>query len=69
MFAVLVWIVTGVILLSLVGMGVLALAADNPPTEMQKEYSAMLKMGFQMGLGAIVGLLGGRAAVPDTKGK
>jgi hypothetical protein len=66
-YGVLVWIVTAVLLVSIAGMGVMALWAANPQTEAQKEFSASMKIGFQMSLGALIGLLGGRAARPDPE--
>lgn len=64
-YGVLVWIVTGVLLLSVLGMGSMALWGSNPQTEAQKDFTSSMKIGFQMSLGAVIGLLGGRAARPD----
>jgi hypothetical protein len=68
-FAVLVWIVTGVCFLSLLGIFGLALAASDPLSKAQEVALETSKYAFTTTLGAIVGLLGGRASRPDYLGE
>lgn len=65
LFKILLWIIVSVLFASLIGMGVLAFFAPSPQTDFQKQFAGMCDTGFKMTLGAIVGLLGGRAARPD----
>jgi hypothetical protein len=66
LFKVLLWIIVGVLFASLLGMGLLAFLASKEQTEFQRQFASMCDTGFiKMTLGAIVGLLGGRAARPD----
>jgi hypothetical protein len=61
----LVWIVTGVLLLCAVGMGVVSSLAGPCPSELQRDLAGSLKIGFQMSLGALLGLLGSRTSGGD----
>lgn len=65
MFVLLVGIVTGAFAFSLICLGLLALFAKEPPTEMQKRFSEVCVYISMVTIGALVGLLGGRAAAPD----
>ena len=65
LFKVLICIVFGVLCASMVGMAMLAFFASKEQTDFQRQFAAMCDTGFNMTLGAIVGLLGGRAATPD----
>ena len=65
LFKILLWIIDAVLFASLLGMGILAFFASDPQTDFQRQFAAMCDTGFKMTLGAIVGLLGGRAARPD----
>ena len=65
MFVLLILIVTGAFVFSLIGLALLALFAHEPPTEMQKQFSDVCKYTAMVTIGALVGLLGGRAAAPD----
>jgi hypothetical protein len=60
-FKLLIRIVTGVLVASLIGMAALAFLGHQPATDLEKELSSLCRMGFQMTLGAIIGLLGGKA--------
>jgi hypothetical protein len=65
LFKLLLWIIVGVLFASLIGMGLLAFFAPQGQTDFQRQFAAMCDTGFKMTLGAIVGLVGGRAARPD----
>ena len=52
-------------LLSLVGLGLLALFGKDPPTALQTKFADACDFTLKVTLGALVGLLGGRAATPD----
>jgi hypothetical protein len=65
MFVLLILIVTGAFAFSLVSLGVLAIFAKEPPTEMQKRFGEVCVYIAMVTIGALVGLLGGRAAAPD----
>lgn len=65
MFAGLILIVTAAFLLSLVGLGLLALFGKEPPTTMQTKFADACDFTLKVTLGVLVGLLGGRAAAPD----
>ena len=66
-FKLLVRIVTFTLFASLIGAGVVTFTAHNPATDMEREFSSLCRMGFQMCLGALIGLLGGRAGSADSK--
>jgi hypothetical protein len=68
-FAALVWIVTAVCFLSLIGIFCLALVASDPLSKAQEVALETTKYAFTTTLGAIVGLLGGRASRPDYLGE
>jgi hypothetical protein len=68
-FAVLVWIITSICFLSLVGIFCLALAAPDPLSKAQEVALETSKYAFTTTLGAIVGLLGGRASTPNYVGE
>jgi hypothetical protein len=65
MFVLLILIVTGAFVFSLVGLALLAILAHEPPTEMQKRFGEVCVYIAMVTIGALVGLLGGRAAAPD----
>lgn len=65
LFSVLLWIIVAILFASLLGMGLLAFFAPEQQTDFQRQFAAMCDTGFKMTLGAIVGLVGGRAARPD----
>ena len=65
MFALLICIVTGAFALSLLGLALLALISKDPATEMQKQFADVCRYVCMIAIGALVGLLGGRAAAPD----
>lgn len=65
LFKLLLWIVVGVLFASLIGMGLLAFYGSETPTDFQRQFASMCDTAFKMTLGAVVGLLGGRAARPD----
>lgn len=65
MFAALIVIVTSFAFLALICLGVLALVSKDPPTTMQTRMAEVCDFIIKVSLGALVGLLGGRAAAPD----
>ena len=65
MFTLLILIVTFAFVFSLLGLGALAMFAKEPPTEMQKKFADVCVYIAMVTIGALVGLLGGRAAAPD----
>ncbi|MFO0796505.1 MAG: hypothetical protein U0804_03450 [Gemmataceae bacterium] len=65
LFAGLVLIVTVAFMLSLVGLALLALFGKEPPTTLQSKFADACDFILKVTLGALVGLLGGRAAAPD----
>lgn len=65
MFVLLILIVTGSFAFSLIGLALLAILAREPPTEMQKRFGEVCVYIAMVTIGALVGLLGGRAAAPD----
>jgi hypothetical protein len=65
LFASLILIVTVAFLLSLVGLGLLAAFGKDPPTALQTKFGDACDFTLKVTLGALVGLLGGRAAAPD----
>ena len=65
LFAGLILIVTAAFLMSLVGLGVLAAFGKDPPTALQTKFADACDFTLKVTLGALVGLLGGRAASPD----
>lgn len=65
MFAGLILIVTAAFAVSLLGLGVLALFGKDPPTAHQSKFADACDFTLKVTLGALVGLLGGRAAAPD----
>ena len=54
------WVFAGVLAFCLIAILVLAMTADNPSTEVQKEAVSMFKEGFKLLLATFVGLLGGK---------
>ena len=64
-FAGLILIVAGAFLLSLIGLGLLALLGKEPATTLQTKFADACDFTLKVTLGALVGLLGGRAAAPD----
>ncbi|MBY0458972.1 MAG: hypothetical protein K2V38_16670 [Gemmataceae bacterium] len=65
LFAGLILIVTLAFLLSLIGLGLLAILGKEPPTALQTKFADACDFTLKVTLGALVGLLGGRAAAPD----
>lgn len=65
LFTLLILIVTGAFLLSLIGLGLLASFGKDPPTALQTKFADACDFTLKVTLGALVGLLGGRAAAPD----
>lgn len=65
LFAALIMIVTAAFLLSLLGLGLLAMFGKDPPTTLQNKFADACDFTLKVTLGALVGLLGGRAAAPD----
>lgn len=65
MFVLLILIVTSAFAFSLIGLALLAILAREPPTEMQKRFGEVCVYIAMVTIGALVGLLGGRAAAPD----
>jgi len=65
MFAALILIVTFFAFTALICLGVLALVSKDPPTAMQNRMAEVCDFIIKVSLGALVGLLGGRAAAPD----
>lgn len=58
-------IVTAAFLTLLIGLGLLALFGKEPPTTLQTKFADACDFTLKITLGALVGLLGGRAAAPD----
>jgi hypothetical protein len=65
LFAGLILIVSAAFLLSLIGLGLLAIFGKDPPTTLQTKFADACDFTLKVTLGALVGLLGGRAAAPD----
>ncbi len=65
LFAALIVIVTLFAFSALICLGVLALVSKDPPTAMQTRMAEVCDFIIKVSLGALVGLLGGRAAAPD----
>jgi hypothetical protein len=65
LFAALIVIVTVFAFSALFCLGVLALVSKDPPTAMQTRMAEVCDFIIKVSLGALVGLLGGRAAAPD----
>lgn len=64
-FKLLIWIVTGAMILGLVGHGLLAFFGKDPPTMLQNRFSEICSYSVTFTLPALVGLLCGRAGAPD----
>jgi len=62
MFVLLILIVTGSFVFSLIGLALLAILAHDPATEMQKRFGEVCVYIAMVTIGALVGLLGGKAA-------
>jgi hypothetical protein len=65
MFTLLILIVTGAFVASLLGLAALAFFGKEPPTTMQIKFADVCVYICMVSIGALVGLLGGRAAAPD----
>lgn len=65
MFVFVICIVTGFAVASLACLAVLALTSSDPPTTMQNRLAEVCDFVIKVSFGALVGLLGGRAAAPD----
>lgn len=65
LFALLILIVTGAFLFSLVALALLAILAKDPPTKLQERFAEVCVYIAMVTIGTLVGLLGGRAGVPD----
>lgn len=65
LFAALIIIVMLFAFAALICLGILALVSKDPPTAMQTRMAEVCDFIIKVSLGALVGLLGGRAAAPD----
>ncbi len=65
MFTGLILIVTGFAVVSLLGVLALAIFGKDPPTTLQAKCADLFVHVCLLCVGALVGLLGGRAAAPD----
>jgi len=65
LFAFLILIITGFAVASLVGLALLAFFGKEPPTALQSKFADVCVYVCMVSIGALVGLLGGRAAAPD----
>jgi hypothetical protein len=62
LFRLLLGITFGVLLVSLIGMALLAIFGPKEATEAQRQFATMCETGFKMTLGALLGLVGGRSS-------
>lgn len=65
LFAFLIVIVTGFAVVSILGLALLAFFGKEPPTTLQAKFADVCVYVCMVSIGALVGLLGGRAAAPD----
>lgn len=65
LFAFLIIIVTGFAVVSMLGLALLAFFGKDPPTALQSKFADVCVYVCMVSIGALVGLLGGRAAAPD----
>lgn len=65
LFAGLILIVTAAFLICLIGLGLLAVVGSESPMTLQNKFADACDFTLKVTLGALVGLLGGRAAAPD----
>ena len=65
LFKLLIWVNSGLCLLTFIGMVAMAFIAPKDPTPAQVQLSTACETVFKMTAGAFIGLLGGRAAAPD----
>jgi hypothetical protein len=66
-FKLLICLVAGAMVLSFVGLGLLAFFGKDPPTQLQTRFSEACWYGIMISLPALIGLLGGRAGAPDPQ--
>lgn len=66
LFKLLIWVNSALCLLTFIGMVVMAFVASEHPTPAQMQLATACETVFKMTAGAFIGLLGGRAASPDT---
>jgi hypothetical protein len=66
LFAALIGLVSGFALLGFLGLVLLAFFGKEPPTQPQSRLADVCYFVITASIGALVGLLGGRAAAPDT---
>jgi hypothetical protein len=66
LFKLLIWVNSALCLLTFIGMVVMAFVASEHPTPAQLQLTTACETVFKMTAGAFIGLLGGRAASPDT---
>ncbi len=69
LFKLLLWFTLGICLASLVAVIALAFLAKDPMSKAQERALELSSYAFTTTLGAIVGLVGGRAAHPDYLGQ
>lgn len=66
LFKLLIWVNAALCLLTFIGMVVMAFVTSEKPTPAQMQLATACETVFKMPAGAFIGLLGGRAAAPDT---
>jgi hypothetical protein len=66
LFAALICLVSGFALLGFLVLVLLAFFGKEPPTQLQSRLEDVCYFTITASIGALVGLLGGRAAAPDT---
>jgi hypothetical protein len=64
-FKLLIWIVTGTMVLAFIGLTLLAFFGHEPPTQHQTRLAEVCYYAVTFTLPALVGLLCGRAGAPD----
>jgi hypothetical protein len=69
LFKLLLWFTLGICVASLVAVVTLAFLAKDPMSKAQERALELSSYAFTTTLGAIVGLVGGRAAHPDYLGQ
>jgi hypothetical protein len=66
LFAALIRLVSGFALLGFLVLVLLAFFGKEPPTQLQSRLADVCYFVITASIGALIGLLGGRAAAPDT---
>ncbi len=69
LFKLLIWVNSGLCLLTFIGMVAMAFIAPKDPTPAQVQLSTACETVFKMTAGAFIGLLGGRAAARTPRNK